>query len=117
VKLRPQAAGRPSSGKKSAVTAPDTIRSAVRPCESHVAATVGGDARQRLALGFDFNERGAAISVLALPDWSMRQLHQLAGFGIGQRLEQDGIDHAEDGVLAPMPSASVSTATAVKPGS
>ena len=30
------------------------------PCEGHVAATVGGDARQRLALGFDFNERGAA---------------------------------------------------------
>src|SRR5439155_16390763 len=25
------------------------------------------------------------------------QLHELAGFGIGQRSEQDSIDHAEDG--------------------
>src|SRR5207248_4357482 len=30
------------------------------PGESHLAATVGGDAGQRLALGFDFSERGAA---------------------------------------------------------
>ena len=30
------------------------------PGKVHVAARVGGDARQRLALGFSFNERGAA---------------------------------------------------------
>jgi len=29
------------------------------------------------------------------------QLHQLAGLGIGQRPEQDGIDHAEDGGVCP----------------
>ena len=67
------------------------------PCESHVAATVGGDARRRLALGFDFNERGAANEGAGAARPVCAQLHQLAGFGIGQRPEQDGIDHAEDG--------------------
>jgi type 1 glutamine amidotransferase len=40
-------------------TGPDALRRAC-PCEGHVAATVGGDARHRLALAFDFNEPGFA---------------------------------------------------------
>src|SRR5213080_3850587 len=55
------------------------------PCEGHVAATVGGDARQRPALGFDFNERGAADEGAGLARLGCVQLRELAGFGIGQR--------------------------------
>ncbi len=71
------------------------------PGKGHLAARVGADARQRLALGFDFNERGAANDAAGAARPVCAQLHQLAGFGIGQRPEQDSVDHTEDGGVRP----------------
>jgi hypothetical protein len=102
MKLRPKAGWTPRSGKKSAVTAPDTnLFRRSSPHEAHVAASVGRDARQRLASGFGFNERGAADFGGGAARPVHAQLRQLVGLGIGQRSEQDGVDHAEDGGVRP----------------
>ena len=42
--------------------------------------------------------------------------HELLWVAVRQRLQQHAVDDAENGGLAPMPSASVSTAAAAKPG-
>lgn len=47
----------------------------------------------------------------------IRDGDHLAGIGIGQRPQEDWVHHPEDRATPPIPSASVSTAMAVKPGS
>jgi hypothetical protein len=54
-----------------------------------------------VTLGFDFNERGAANLGIRLARRACAQLDELVRFGIRQRPEQDGIDHAEDSGVGP----------------
>src|SRR5690348_7587544 len=56
------------------------------------------------------------MTVLGLPDQSARNCTSWPGSGYGSGLSRTALTTLKMAVFAPMPSASVSTATAVKPG-
>ena len=62
------------------------------------------------------NSTGRAILAGAISLRVFPNHDKLTRLIIGQRFQQYGVNYAEMAVFAPMPSASVSTATAVKPG-
>ena len=69
-----------------------------------------------LLLPIEKNPTGCAIFAGAISLRVFPNHDKLTGLIIGQRFQQYGVNYAEMAVFAPMPSASVSTATAVKPG-
>ena len=93
--------------------------------QRHDRPRVTGDVRQRARAALQLAELGAAerraaarpaAGILRRRD-VLVEAHEPIGALVAERFQQHAVNHAENiAVVAPMPSASVTTATAVKPG-